>query len=107
MFWAWNTGYIFLKMEGKSKASHSPGNLLEFHIGGYKEPSNCIRRVTLQFDKPLWSAKGKQNNITIKADLSELFKTPTAIDFSKISSVTDFHNARAIADNYVDMFSIK
>jgi hypothetical protein len=107
MFWAWNTGYIFLKMEGKSKASHSPGNLLEFHIGGYKEPGNCIKRVMLAFDKPLWSVKGKHNYITIKADLSELFKTPTAIDFSKISSVTDFHNATTIADNYADMFSLK
>jgi hypothetical protein len=32
--------------------------------------------------------------------------TPTTIDLSKLSSVTDFHNATTIADNYSDMFSI-
>ncbi len=100
MFWTWNTGYIFFKMEGKSPVSTSPGRLLEFHIGGYKQPANCIRQVKLELKQPA-------DNITIKADLSELFKTPTAIDFSKNSSVTDFHGATTIADNYKDMFSIQ
>ena len=107
MFWAWNTGYIFVKMEGKSVTSKSPGNLLEFHIGGYKAPYNCIRTVTLKLKKGLSIADDGYGYITIKADVAELFKTPTAIDFSKISSVTDFHNATTIADNYADMFSIK
>lgn len=106
MFWAWNTGYIFLKMEGKSSVSKSPGNLLEFHIGGYKAPYNCIRTITLNLSNDL-IVGDKPTSINIKADLSELFKTPTAIDFSKLSSVTDFHNATAIADNYRDMFSVQ
>lgn len=106
MFWAWNTGYIFLKMEGKSTASKSPGNLLEFHIGGYKAPYNCIRKVTLHLDKGIILSNDKTSTIKIKADLSEMFKTPTAIDFSNISSVTDFHNATTMADNYKNMFSI-
>ncbi|HTB06757.1 MAG TPA: MbnP family protein [Bacteroidia bacterium] len=105
MFWAWNTGYIFLKMEGKSSLSKSPGNLLEFHIGGYKAPYNCIRTITLTLSKNT-IVGDKSASINIKTDLSELFKTPTIIDFSKLSSVTDFHNATTIANNYSDMFSI-
>ncbi len=103
MFWTWNTGYIYLKMEGKSPASKSPGNLLEFHIGGYRQPYNCIRTITLNL---------KDRNITgeshlhIKTDLSEMFKTPTDIDFAQYSSITDFHHSTLIADNYKDMFSI-
>ena len=47
MFWAWNTGYVFMKLEGKAPQSKSPGNIFEYHIGGYREPNNCIRNVEL------------------------------------------------------------
>lgn len=107
MFWAWNTGYIFVKMEGKSPVSQSPGHLLEFHIGGYRAPNNCIREVDLKLKKELLPAKDGNTYITIQVNVAELFKTPTPIDFSKLSSVTDFHNATTIADNYADMFSVK
>lgn len=107
MYWAWNTGYIFVKMEGKSPVSKSPGTLLEFHIGGYKAPYNCIRTVTLKIKKGLIIGYNGSGLLTIQANVAELFKTPTSIDFSKLSSVTDFHNSTTIANNYCDMFSIK
>jgi hypothetical protein len=44
--------------------------------------------------------------IKIKADVAEILKTPNIVDFTKLSSVNDFHNATTIADNYADMFSI-
>ena len=105
MFWAWNSGYIFLKLEGKSPASQSPGHIFEYHIGGYKHPANCIRRIVLNFEHPV-AITGKTTDIILKADASELLKTPVDIDFSKLSSVTDHRNATLIADNYKDMFSI-
>lgn len=106
MFWAWNTGYIFLKMEGKSPASKSPGRMFEYHIGGFREPANSIRTVRINFSTHLVIANGVGHTIQIKTDAAELLKTPTAIDFSVLSSVTDAHNAGIIADNYQDMFSI-
>jgi hypothetical protein len=104
MFWAWNTGYIFLKLEGKAAASKSPGHLFEYHIGGYQQPTNCIRKVSLNFPRPLYVGTDKE--LVFKADAAEILKSPTSVDFSKLSSVTDFHNATTIADNYVDMFSV-
>lgn len=104
MFWAWNTGYIFLKLEGKSPVSTSSGNEFEFHIGGYKAPANCIRTVALHFGKTM--SIDDDREVHIKVDASEVLKTPTTIDLSKISSVTDFQNATTIADNYADMFSV-
>ena len=106
MFWAWNTGYIFLKFDGTSPLSKSNGHILEFHIGGYRSPNNCIRKVTLNFKTPLLVNVSTNQTINIKADILQLFKSPTAIDFSKLSSVTDFHNATTIADNYAGMFSL-
>ncbi|MDB5282084.1 MAG: hypothetical protein JWO06_1159 [Bacteroidota bacterium] len=106
MFWAWNTGYIFLKMEGSSPVSTSPGHFLEFHIGGYKEPNNCIRKISLPLKAGIKIAEEKPNALIIKTDIAEVFRSPVTVDFSKYSSVTDFHNAGMIADNYSDMFSI-
>ena len=106
MFWAWNTGYIFMKLEGKSPSSTSPGHIFEYHIGGYKEPDNCVRKVLLYFEQPLKVGPDAKKDLHIKTDIAEIFKTPNTIDLSKMSSVTDFHNATTIADNYMDMFSV-
>ena len=105
MFWAWNTGYIFLKMEGQSPFSNATGKRLEFHIGGYKQQNNCIKQI--HFEYKLQIKENENEKIFIDADASKLFSSPNLIDFSKISTVTDFHNAKAIADNYSKMFSIE
>ncbi|MEO5642361.1 MAG: MbnP family protein [Bacteroidia bacterium] len=107
MFWMWNTGYIFVKLEGKAAASKSPGHIFEYHIGGYRAPSNCIRTIMLDLtNNPLKSVGEEYCGIQIKTDILELLKTPMTIDFSKLSSVTDFHHAAEIADNYTDMFTV-
>ena len=107
MFWTWNTGYIFLKLEGHADASTSPGHIFEYHIGGYAAPNNCIRKVELDFGKKgLTISDHKDNGIALKADVLQILKSPATIDFSKLSSVTDFHHATTIADNYADMFTI-
>ncbi|MCW3070546.1 MAG: hypothetical protein JWO44_436 [Bacteroidetes bacterium] len=106
MFWAWNSGYIFLKLEGKAAASASPGKIFEYHIGGYKAPANCIRKVNLRFEKNLHIEQKNTAYLTIKVNAAEVLRSPASIDFSTLSSVTGFHNASMIADNYTDMFSI-
>jgi hypothetical protein len=105
MFWAWNTGYIFLKMEGTAPASKQPDHLLEYHIGGYRTPNNAIRTVTLPFKAPLLLGE-RPSRLTLEADVAQLFKSPTVVDFEKLSSVTDFHHATMIADNYTTMWRI-
>jgi len=107
MFWAWNTGYIFLKLEGKSTYSKSPSNIFEYHIGGFKQPNNCIRQVTLDLTEKSFQKVGDDADfLSILVDISEVLKTPKSIDFNELSSVTDFNNASMMADNYADMFSV-
>lgn len=103
MFWAWNTGYIFLKLEGRANTSLSPGHFFEYHIGGYKQPTNCIRKISFDLGK---NEKTFTKEIKIKVNVLEILKTPNTIDFSKLSSVTDLKNATVIADNYKDMFEL-
>ena len=35
MYWTWNSGYIFFKMEGTSPAATGMGNSFMYHIGGF------------------------------------------------------------------------
>jgi hypothetical protein len=105
MFWTWNTGYIFLKLEGKAESSTAPGKIIEYHVGGYKKPSNCIREVVLNINTPLTITKDNASVLEIKVNAAELLRTPATVDFSKLPSVTDQKNATMIADNYEDMFS--
>ncbi len=106
MFWAWNTGYIFIKLEGIAAASKSPGHIFEYHIGGYRAPTNAIRQIRLSLGKNGLSVGGDTAELKIKVDALQLLKEPVSIDFAKLSSVTDAHNATMVADNYIDMFSI-
>jgi hypothetical protein len=93
-------------LEGKSPASKSPGHIFEYHIGGYKNPTNFIRTASLLFDKePLKVNTGKITRLYIKTDAAKILQGKNKISFSELSSVTDFHHAGEIADNYSAMFS--
>ena len=102
----WNTGYIFLKLEGRAPASRSSGHLLEYHIGGYREPHNCIRHIALRFKKSLPVVEGGTAHVHLNADVAAVLSGKERIDFAQLSSVTDFHNATTIADNYATMWSV-
>ncbi len=107
MFWAWNTGYIFLKLEGKSDVSTAQGGIFEYHIGGFKSPANSIRKVSLKLVGIDFITEQLQlKMISIKANIAEILKTPVSIDFSFMPVVSDLTNAEMVANNYSDMFSL-
>ena len=66
MYWAWQSGYINLKMEGKSPSCKTRKNEVYFHIGGYLPPFNTMRKIELIYDK-------KANQINIGMDLNKFF----------------------------------
>lgn len=43
MYWAWNTGYIHFKLEGKSNLSTQHNKEFQLHIGGYNGKNNTQR----------------------------------------------------------------
>jgi methanobactin biosynthesis MbnP-like protein len=107
MFWTWNTGYIFLKLEGKAAASSAPGKIIEYHIGGYRQPDNAIRTALLQLPSPIKINTSQIASLKINVNAAEVLRTPHEINFSKNPSVTESRNAMTIADNYSDMFSLE
>jgi hypothetical protein len=109
MFWSWNTGYIFAKMEGSSPKSPASAHFLEFHIGGYKTPNVAMRTVSLPFGSPAAELNVTASNdpaLWIDVDLAKWFNGPGAIvDFSTMYSVSSpGANAKKIADNYAQSF---
>jgi len=48
MYWAWNSGYINLKVEGTCSASPYPKHEFELHLGGYAAPNATAQRIELR-----------------------------------------------------------
>ncbi len=47
MYWAWQSGYINFKLEGRSSACRTRKNEFAFHLGGYMQPGYAVQTVTL------------------------------------------------------------
>ena len=77
MYWAWNSGYINFKVEGKSSLAESQGNLFEFHIGGYLPPYQTVRAISL-------SPRPSLEEVVIELHLDRWFKN---IDLTTTNSV--------------------
>ncbi|MCB9306424.1 MAG: hypothetical protein H6565_07505 [Lewinellaceae bacterium] len=66
MYWAWNSGYINFKIEGFSENCPAPGNLFQFHIGGYLPPYQTAQAVVLPVSE--------KNMIRVDVELSRFFE---------------------------------
>lgn len=108
MFWTWNSGYIFLKLEGKSPVAGT-NQAFTYHIGGFKGINKTQRSFQIDIAaKPLVLAAGKASKLNLRTDVSEIFKNPKQIDLSVTNYVmNEGANAAMIADNYRDMISLK
>ena len=103
MFWTWNTGYIMAKLEGESESSASAGHRFTYHIGGFRNGMNTVKKIELAVQN-----HGKQIlEIHISADINHWFKNKSEI---RIAEIPVCHSpgtlAMKIADNYSNMFSI-
>jgi hypothetical protein len=107
MFWDWNQGYIFFKMEGSYKSIAHPGmNDYVLHIGGFSGITNCIRKFSLSLPTTLSIVKGKTPAIYFNTIADEVFKTPNVIDLDSYYSTTGGKHCGVIADNYSNMIKV-
>ncbi len=72
MYWAWNSGYVNIKIEGRSKACKTLHHAFEFHIGGYMPPYQTLRRVVLPLNK-FQVQENATALIEVEADLAKFF----------------------------------
>ena len=64
MYWAWQSGYINMKIEGKSNSCKTRKNEFQFHIGGYLKPNYAMRKVVLF---------PKSNNLDVVVNFASFF----------------------------------
>ena len=51
MYWAWQSGYINTKLEGRSNLCATRKNEFHFHLGGYMPPYAAMQRIHLNVHK--------------------------------------------------------
>jgi hypothetical protein len=64
MYWAWQSGFINFKIEGKSSSCTTPKNKFQFHIGGYLSPFLALREI---------NSTPKNANLNVVIDVSRFF----------------------------------
>ncbi|MBN8824321.1 MULTISPECIES: MbnP family protein [unclassified Spirosoma] len=115
MYWEWNSGYIFLKLEGTSPvAPAAQNNLFFYHIGGFgggyngKKTINNLRTVTISFNgnSAQVSASGRPQ-VNLTADVLNVFTGTTTLQIAQHSSVMFEDYSANIANNYKEMIRYK
>ena len=62
MYWAWQSGYINMKIEGTSPSCPTRKNEFQFHVGGYLEPYYTMRKKVINVNN--------QRDVTIAIDVA-------------------------------------
>lgn len=113
MYWRWNSGYIFVKMEGSSPqapADPSGKNIYRFHIGGfggYDSPTvNNIKTSTLALTTAAKVRADQSPTVHLIVDAMKLMNGSTNVRMVENSTTMGGAFASVIAANYQNMFSV-
>lgn len=115
MYWSWNSGYIFLKLEGTSPAAPANGagiRRFQMHVGGFggmtSATINNLRTVTLPFPQNQLATVRKTVAPTIHviANLQKIFSGKTTVKIADTPAIHMPAAAVPLANNYVHMFTV-
>jgi len=106
MFWSWNTGYIFVKLEGTSTASSDEEKKILYHVGGYNEPNNIRTKTVSMGDHEAMVRTNLTPEVHMIVDVNKFFEGNTTISF-KTTPVRHMPSDNVvIADNYKNTFIV-
>jgi len=112
MYWAWTSGYIFVKLEGSSSKASSPNGKFYYHIGFYggfenkDKTVNNIKNIKIDFAGNKAVVRGDSvPQVRITADVLKVFNGPNPVSVVKNPSIMfDFTLSSGVANNYKSMF---
>jgi hypothetical protein len=108
MFWDWNSGYIFFKMEGDYSTNTQPAiEQYGIHIGGFTGPNSCLQTATITFDTLLYVKARRIATVYVAANAEEVFYNPHNMGFDHYFSNISDRTFREVSENYRDMFSVR
>lgn len=111
MYWTWNSGYIFFKLEGSSPSvpkDKTGFREFQYHIGGYggyNTPTiNNLRRVTIALPErsPLRVRANRKSVVHIRFDVAAVIK---GIGLATQHHIMLTPESSRIADNYAAGFT--
>ena len=117
MYWAWNSGYLFLKMEGISSMAPvrtSGQRQYQLHVGGYgggfegapKLPNN-LRTITLPMTTGNATVRANVSPVIhLLVDAKKVFDGPNKLSLATTNSVHSPALGTPLADNYKSMFVV-
>lgn len=110
MFWSWNTGYVFLKLEGKvmvSKDGKITAKKFLFHSGGFNFKRNNIKKKRLDLRRsPLKIGTGQATPLKVKVDLQKFFGGVKPVRIHKNLRLMSPARVAKVADNYNQTFTL-
>ena len=107
MFWTWNTGYIFFKLEGHSPQSSSKQHEVTYHLGG-SDPISGARLVFLPLRAETIKINAKTRaQIHLGADIAQVFEGAHGIRIAELSEAMSPKAGVPIADNVAGLFSVE
>lgn len=112
MYWSWNSGYIFLKVDGIHTPNEGDPIPLKYHIGGfggYNTPSiNNIKNVSISRANfaPIPVRSDKVSDVHIMVDLKKMFEQPTPFSVKEYPEVMLSEFSKTVANNYATMFRL-
>jgi hypothetical protein len=103
MFWSWNSGYIFLKLEGSSIQAANP---VKFHIGGFTGTNAAQSVIDHDFGNGRLRITPTANPQThVYVQVNKFFDGASTIS---LATLNDVHmpgvNAKLVANNIATMF---
>lgn len=110
MFWSWNTGYIFLKIEGNTlinKQGTQSSQKFMYHCGGFEGIYNNIRPKHLSLRGN--SLKIQANNpskVGVKVDIQKFFSGAKNVKIHKNPRLMSPARASKVVNNYSQTFSL-
>lgn len=96
MYWAWQSGFINMKLEGNSNLCSKTRNEFQYHLGGYAAPNNALQLIELKID-----GNGHYN---VKVDVEQFFNRTDMSHLSHVMSPSV--KAVELACHASKMFSI-
>jgi hypothetical protein len=110
MYWVWNSGYIFFKLEGKTLNDvDSLRKNFRYHIGGYggyeTKTINNIKTKKFVLNN-IAIATVKKPKIEVNVSIDQFFNAITPIHILEHPSVMWGNFSVKIADNYETIFNI-
>ncbi|MFN6379613.1 MAG: MbnP family protein [Flavobacteriales bacterium] len=101
MFWSWNSGYIFIKLEGSSPASMSGS--FTYHLGGFQGANKALNTGSFNFGPAMLMVRENAAPVVhMMIDVAQTFDN-SASPFS-VATASNVHmpgaNAKLVAGNF-------